>query len=118
MEKHVQVVTIQFYDGNKPVGTPVRVELAAGQKSLSKKAMEDLKIQLPANYQFAGNDEFPIENGIVKVAVKYVAPAAPQPADPKNPKTGDDSNIGAFALLAAVSGTAAAALVLKKRKED
>ena len=118
VKKQMVKVTLQFVEGDKTVGDPVTLELFVGQQSLTKKDIEALKIQLPANYQFADEENFPIENGVIKVNVKNVAPVNPKPVDPSKPKTGDESNIGAFALLAATSGAAAAALLLKKRKED
>ena len=92
VKRTVQTVTVQFMDGRKQVGDPVRVKL-------------------PVNYRLVEKDEYEIKDGVLKLPVKYQ-----KPADPSSPKTGDEFPMTGLVLLA-VSSAATALLMLRKRRE-
>ena len=110
VKRTVQIVTVQFMDGRKKVGDPVQVKLPADKTALSAREVKDLKLKLPANYKVVEKDEYKIEDGMLKLPVKYQKPA-------NSPQTGDEFPMTALLLLAASSAAAVAFLLLRKRRK-
>ena len=136
VEQEMQTLTITFVSDGKPVGEPVQVKIPATETVITGKALQELQLQLPEGYSLeALAEQYPIVNGSIQLAVKLNTPVGPEegqkpeekpddqkpadkPADKNDPKTGDASNVGAFALLTLASGAAVCAILRKKHEEQ